>query len=46
MQRSNQLFSKISSDGQLEFSLVEVDVSQPKSHEVIVKVEAAPIKIQ
>jgi len=43
MQRSNQLFSSISSDGQLEFSLLEVDVPQPKAHEVIVRIEAAPI---
>lgn len=43
MQRSNQLFSNISTDGQLEFSLLEVDVPQPKPHEVIVRVEAAPI---
>lgn len=43
MQRSNQLFSKISSEGQLEFSLLEVDVPKPKPHEVIVRVEAAPI---
>ena len=43
MQRSKQLFSKISSDGQLEFSLLEIDVPQPKPHEVIVRVEAAPI---
>ncbi len=43
MQRSNQLFSNISSDGQLEFSLLEVDVPQPKPHEVIVRIEAAPI---
>lgn len=41
--RSNQLFSNITSDGQLDFSLLEVDVPQPKSHEVIVRVEAAPI---
>jgi NADPH:quinone reductase-like Zn-dependent oxidoreductase len=43
MQRNNQLFSNISSDGQLEFSLREVDVPTPKAHEVVVRVEAAPI---
>ncbi len=43
MQRTKQLFSNISSDGQLEFSLLEVDVPQPQAHEVIVRVEAAPI---
>lgn len=43
MRSTNQLFSNITSDGQLEFSLLEVDVPQPKPHEVIVRVEAAPI---
>ncbi|MEL6870532.1 MAG: zinc-binding dehydrogenase [Pseudomonadota bacterium] len=43
MQRSNQLFSKISSDGQLELLLAEVEVPDPKPHEVIVRVQAAPI---
>ena len=35
MQHSNQLFSNISSDGQLEFSLREVDVPTPKANEVV-----------
>ena len=43
MQRNNQLFSNISSDGQLEFSLREVNTPTPKAHEVVVRVEAAPI---
>ena len=43
MNKSKQLFSTISSDGELSFSLVDVDVPEPKPHEVIVKIEAAPI---
>jgi NADPH:quinone reductase-like Zn-dependent oxidoreductase len=43
MQRSKQLFSNITTEGQLEFSLKELDVPQPKAHEVIVRMEAAPI---
>ena len=43
MSTSQQLFSNITSAGQLEFSLVDVDMPVPKSHEVVVKVEAAPI---
>ncbi len=43
MQRSKQLFSTISNDGQLSFELLEVDVPSPKANEVIVRVEAAPI---
>ena len=43
MQRNNQLFSNISSDGQLQFSLLEVDVPTPNAHEVVVRIEAAPI---
>lgn len=43
MTKSKQLFSTISSKGQLAFSLVDVDVPTPKPHEVIVKIEAAPI---
>lgn len=43
MSKNHQLFSKITSDGQLEFSLLDVDVPQPKPHEVVVKIEAAPI---
>ena len=40
---SKQLFTEITSDGQLNISLVERDVPTPKSHEVIVRIEAAPI---
>ena len=43
MNKSKQLFTQISSQGQLSISLQEVDVPQPKPHEVIVKLEAAPI---
>jgi NADPH:quinone reductase-like Zn-dependent oxidoreductase len=43
MTTSKQLFTLISSDGQLEMSLKDVDVPAPKPHEVIVRIEAAPI---
>ncbi len=43
MNKSKQLFSTISSNGELSFSLVETDVPAPKPHEIIVKMEAAPI---
>ena len=43
MSTTKQLFSTITSAGQLEFSLQEVDMPQPKPHEVVVKIEAAPI---
>jgi NADPH:quinone reductase-like Zn-dependent oxidoreductase len=43
MTTSKQLFTLISSDGQLEMSLKDVDVPAPKPHEVIVCIEAAPI---
>ena len=43
MTQSKQLFTHISKTGQLTFSLNEVAVPTPKSHEVVVRVEAAPI---
>ena len=43
MKTSKQLFTLITSDGQLEVSLKERDVPAPKAHEVIVRIEAAPI---
>jgi len=43
MQRNNQLFSNISSDEQLQLSLIESDVPNPQPHEVVVRIEAAPI---
>lgn len=43
MTQSKQLFTHISRAGQLSFSLTKVEVPEPKSHEVIVRIEAAPI---
>jgi NADPH:quinone reductase-like Zn-dependent oxidoreductase len=43
MDISKQLFTEITSDGVLEVSLKEMPVITPKPHEVIVKIEAAPI---
>lgn len=43
MIKSKQLFSTISAKGELSFSMMEVDVPAPKPHEVVVKIEAAPI---
>jgi len=40
---SKQLFSKISSKGQLEVSLQEIDLPEPTSNQVVVRIEAAPI---
>lgn len=41
--RGLELHSKISKDGRLELSLVEVDVATPADDQVLVRVEAAPI---
>jgi NADPH:quinone reductase-like Zn-dependent oxidoreductase len=43
MTNSKQLFTLISSDGKLEMSLKDVDLPAPKPHEVMVRIEAAPI---
>jgi len=43
MKKSKQLFSEITSDGQLHFSLDQVDVPEPQENEVVVRIEAAPI---
>jgi NADPH:quinone reductase-like Zn-dependent oxidoreductase len=43
MNKSKQLFTHISSDGELTVSLREVDVRQIRSHEIVVKMEASPI---
>jgi len=43
MTTSLQLFSNITSEEQLQLSMQEHDVPQPKSHEVVVEVAAAPI---
>lgn len=43
MNKSKQLFTEITSSGLLELSLKELNVPSPKPHEVIVRIEAAPI---
>ncbi|MGR6873538.1 hypothetical protein ACU6U9_14800 [Pseudomonas sp. HK3] len=43
MNKSKQLFTQISSYGELKVSLNEVDVPALKSHEIVVKMEASPI---
>ncbi|MFT7683486.1 MAG: NADPH:quinone reductase-like Zn-dependent oxidoreductase [Moritella dasanensis] len=43
MNTSSQLFTHVSSAGELTLSLVEVDVPKPKAHEIVVKMEAPPI---
>jgi len=43
MSMSKQLFTKISSQGGLSVSLQENSVPEPKPHEVVVRIEAAPI---
>ena len=44
--QSKQLFTNITSQGQLEISLNTVDIPQPKPHQVVVKIEASPIIAQ
>ena len=41
--QSKQLFTNVTSDGQLEISLNTVEIPQPKPHQVVVKIEASPI---
>ena len=43
MSTSKQMFSTVSSDGQLTVEIKQVDVPEPKEHEVVVKIEVAPI---
>lgn len=43
MTTTQQLFSNITSDEQLHLSLVKHELPEPKTHEVVVQVEAAPI---
>ncbi|MFZ8198381.1 zinc-binding dehydrogenase [Alteromonas portus] len=43
MNKSKQLFTLITSEGELQVSLKEVDVPEPKPHEVVVRMEASPI---
>jgi len=40
---SKQLFTRISSQAQLEVSLQDVEVPEPSSNQVVVRIEAAPI---
>ena len=41
--KSRQIRSKVTSEGQLELSIAEVDVPSPGPDEVVVRVEASPI---
>ena len=41
--KSRQIRTKVTSDGQLELSLVDVDLPEPGPDEVVVRVEATPI---
>ncbi|QHJ10541.1 L-threonine 3-dehydrogenase [Paraglaciecola mesophila] len=43
MNKSKQLFTHISSDGELNIHLKDVDVPSPKAHEIVVKMQASPI---
>ncbi|AEE23401.1 Alcohol dehydrogenase zinc-binding domain protein [Glaciecola sp. 4H-3-7+YE-5] len=43
MNKTKQLFTHISSDNELSVNLKEVDVPSPKSHEIVVKMQASPI---
>ncbi|MGY0627052.1 MAG: NADH oxidase, partial [Paraglaciecola chathamensis] len=43
MNKTKQLFTHISSDNELCVNLKEVDVPSPKSHEIVVKMQASPI---
>lgn len=43
MQSSKQLFTLITSDGQLRMSVNDINLPSPKPHEVIVRIEASPI---
>ena len=38
-----QIHSLVTADGQLELSIATVDVPAPQPHEVVVRIEAAPI---
>jgi NADPH:quinone reductase len=41
--RSLQLHSRLTADGEIELSLVRVRVPSPKAHEVVVRIDAAPL---
>lgn len=43
MTLSKQLFTHISSKGQLDVSLQEIEIPEPTSNQVVVRIEAAPI---
>jgi NADPH:quinone reductase-like Zn-dependent oxidoreductase len=43
MDKTQQLFTEITSAGELKLTLERVDIPQPKPHEVVVRIEAAPI---
>ena len=43
MTQQLQLRSTVTSDGQLKLDLAHIDVPEPKSDEVVVRVEASPI---
>lgn len=43
MPQQKQLRSTVTSEGQLVLDLVDIDIPEPKSEEVVVRVEAAPI---
>jgi NADPH:quinone reductase-like Zn-dependent oxidoreductase len=43
MDKTQQLFTEITSAGELKLTLERADIPQPKPHEVVVRIEAAPI---
>ena len=43
MDKTQQLFTEITSAGELKLTLERLDIPQPKPHEVVVRIEAAPI---
>jgi len=43
MSTGQQIFSNITSEGQLEFSMLEVEVPTPGPGQVLIKMEAAPV---
>lgn len=43
MAQQQQLRSTVTNDGQLKLDLAQIDVPEPESHEVVVRVEASPI---
>ena len=43
MANNKQIFSTITGDGQLELTIQNVAMPEPQPHEVVVRMEAAPI---